>query len=68
MRKSAKEKTADRLDELMERMASKKTLREYRKVRVEFRKELGLAKQSDKYPRNRKVAGITYCGVKKTRY
>lgn len=44
MRKSAKEKTADRLDELMERMASKKTLREYRKVRVEFRKELGLAK------------------------
>jgi hypothetical protein len=42
MKKVAVRKTADRLDELMARMASKKTLKEYLKVRAEFRRELGL--------------------------
>lgn len=40
--KSAVRKNADRLDELMRKMASEKTYKDYLKVRTEFRAELGL--------------------------
>ncbi len=40
--KSAVRKNADKLDELMRKMASEKTYKDYLKVRTEFRAELGL--------------------------
>lgn len=40
--KSTVRKSADKLDELMRKMASEKTYKEYLKVRTEFRAELGV--------------------------
>lgn len=40
--KSAVRKNADKLDELMRKMASEKTYKDYLKIRTEFRSELGL--------------------------
>jgi hypothetical protein len=42
MRKREVKKTANRLDDLMLKMASKKNYEQYLKLREAFRKELGL--------------------------
>lgn len=40
--KRAIQKNADKLDELMRKMASEKTFKEYLKIRAEFHAELGI--------------------------